>query len=82
MTSHPDRPELEDARQVAIRATKRAENARRWLERGQVLAYVVVLFVVLSAAKTWVAPLSDEVILIVIIFFGVAMFLSRWEQGD
>jgi len=81
MTTRPDRPEVEEARQVTIRATKRAENARKWLERVQALAYVVVLFVVLSAAKSWVPPLSDGAILI-IIFFGVSMFLSRWEQGD
>jgi hypothetical protein len=82
MTTRPDGPEVEEARRVAITATKRAENARKWLERVQALAYVMVLFVVLSAAKRWVAPLSDGAILIIIIVFGVFMLLSRWEQGD
>ena len=83
MTTRPEpNREIEEARLVALSATKRAEKARKWLERGQALAYVVVLFVGLSAAKTWVPPLSDTTTLIVTIVFGVFMFLSRWEQGD
>ena len=88
MAIHSDSPEtdghspnIEIAREAALEATRRAENARKWLARGHAVAYLVGLFLVLSAAKSWMPSLSDRTILIVVIVIGVGLAMSRLEEG-
>jgi len=88
MTIHSDNPETdghtrntEIAREATLKAKQRAENARKWLDRGQVLAYLAAVYFVLSTAKSWVPSLSDRTILIAVIVIGVGLAMSRLEEG-
>ena len=86
MTTDSDNPdadrytrELHAAREAAFKATRRAEKARKWLDVGQVIAFGVGLFFLLSAMKTWVPPISDGAIVVVIVIIGLLVLISAWE---
>lgn len=72
--------EAEAAREAALKEKRRAQRAKKWLERVEALASVAVLFLLLSSVKTWVPPLTDRAIVVVVVIVGVLVLISAEER--